>query len=639
MAYTLEQLRGLVAVAEELHFGRAAARLRMTQPPLSRQIQKLEAAVGAQLLDRDNRRVALTAGRRGVPRARRGGMLALAEAAPDLARRVSSGSRGLVRIGFTAASTFGILGRLLNELERELPEVRIDLSEMVTREQVAALASEELDLGLARPPFDADLFDSRLLHREALLVAVPAGHRLTGLGPARRRRPISPREPLIFHSPAAGAVLLRPGGQHGAAGAGAGGAQRQPDPHDALAGLRRPRRRVRARLGHAAGHPGRRLRAAAPRRCRSRSSCTCSGRGSRTTRRWPGRCAVLERTRDPDCDARAGITRCGNTLGQASSVDVSYRATRVDADMPPADTRRPPRAPGLLSFPVTHFDDRPRLRRAALPRAPRLAGRASASPACSPPAAPARASRSPRPRSTRWSGPRSTRSATSCPWSPRPPAAPPRRSPRPAPPRQAGAAGLLLFPPYLTEASQAGLVAHVSAVCRATDLGVIVYSRANAVLDDITVAELADRNPNLIGLKDGVGDIERMTRTYAKVGDRLIYIGGLPTAETFALPLLQLGVSTYSSALYNFLPEFALRFFAAVRAQDRAAVYGMLNDFVIPYLDIRDRARGLRGLHHQGRPDRGRPRRRPGPPPADRPDPDRPAPTWPRSSTRSDSTA
>lgn len=158
--------------------------------------------------------------------------------------------------------------------------------------------------------------------------------------------------------------------------------------------------------------------------------------------------------------------------------------------------------------------------------------------------------------------------------------------------QQAGAAGLLLFPPYLTEASQAGLVAHVSAVCQATNLGVIVYSRGNAVLDDVTVAELADRNPNLIGLKDGVGDIERMTRTYAKVGDRLIYIGGLPTAETFALPLLQLGVDTYSSALYNFLPEFALKFFAAVRAQDRAAVYGMLSDFVIPYLDIRDRSRG-----------------------------------------------
>jgi len=158
--------------------------------------------------------------------------------------------------------------------------------------------------------------------------------------------------------------------------------------------------------------------------------------------------------------------------------------------------------------------------------------------------------------------------------------------------QDAGAAGLLLFPPYLTEASQAGLVEHISAVCRATDLGVIVYSRANAVLNDVTVAEVADRNPNLIGLKDGVGDIEQMTRTFARVGDRLIYVGGLPTAETFALPLLQLGVSTYSSALYNFLPEFALRFYAAVRAQDRTAVYAMLSDFVLPYLDIRDRARG-----------------------------------------------
>jgi len=126
--------------------------------------------------------------------------------------------------------------------------------------------------------------------------------------------------------------------------------------------------------------------------------------------------------------------------------------------------------------------------------------------------------------------------------------------------QDAGASGVLLFPPYLTEAGQRGLAEHVSAVCTATDLGVIVYSRANAVLNDATVAELAERNPNLVGYKDGVGDIERLTRIYARLGDRLTYIGGLPTAETFALPLLQLGVSTYSSAIYNFVPEFALRF-------------------------------------------------------------------------------
>lgn len=156
----------------------------------------------------------------------------------------------------------------------------------------------------------------------------------------------------------------------------------------------------------------------------------------------------------------------------------------------------------------------------------------------------------------------------------------------------AGADGILLMPPYLTEAGQAGLVEHASRVCEATGLGVIVYSRANAVLRDEAVDQLAERNPTLIGFKDGVGNIEQMTRTYARVGDRLIYIGGLPTAETFALPLLQLGVSTYSSALFNFAPKWAVEFYEAVRAQDRDEVYRRLNEFVIPYLDIRDRTAG-----------------------------------------------
>ncbi|GGU15844.1 5-dehydro-4-deoxyglucarate dehydratase [Nocardioides albus] len=172
----------------------------------------------------------------------------------------------------------------------------------------------------------------------------------------------------------------------------------------------------------------------------------------------------------------------------------------------------------------------------------------------------------------------------------------------------AGADGLLLMPPYLTEAGQAGLVEHASRVCEATGLGVIVYSRANAILHDEAVAQLADRNPTLIGFKDGVGNIEQMTRTYARVGDRLTYIGGLPTAETFALPLLQLGVSTYSSALFNFAPKWAIEFYDAVRAQDRDEVYRRLNEFVIPYLDIRDRTAGYAvsivkgGLAAVGRP-------------------------------------
>lgn len=156
----------------------------------------------------------------------------------------------------------------------------------------------------------------------------------------------------------------------------------------------------------------------------------------------------------------------------------------------------------------------------------------------------------------------------------------------------AGAEGILLMPPYLTEAGPDGLVEHVAAICAATSLGVIFYSRANATCNDVTLARMSERCPNLVGFKDGVGNIETMTRIYARLGDRLTYIGGLPTAETFALPYTEMGVTTYSSAIFNFVPEFALDFYRAVRAHDRDEVYRRLRDFVIPYLDIRDRAPG-----------------------------------------------
>ncbi|WP_326708753.1 5-dehydro-4-deoxyglucarate dehydratase [Streptomyces sp. NBC_01474] len=157
---------------------------------------------------------------------------------------------------------------------------------------------------------------------------------------------------------------------------------------------------------------------------------------------------------------------------------------------------------------------------------------------------------------------------------------------------RAGADGILLFPPYLTEAGQEGLADHVEAVCRATSLGVIVYSRANAVYTAPTLARIADRCPNLIGYKDGVGDIDTMTRIYTRLGERLTYIGGLPTAEMFALPYLELGVTTYSSAIFNFLPEFALEFYAAVRERRHDSVIKLLDDFVLPYTEIRNRRPG-----------------------------------------------
>jgi 5-dehydro-4-deoxyglucarate dehydratase len=157
---------------------------------------------------------------------------------------------------------------------------------------------------------------------------------------------------------------------------------------------------------------------------------------------------------------------------------------------------------------------------------------------------------------------------------------------------EAGADGVLLFPPYLVSAEQSGLAAHIEAVCASTKLGVIVYNRDNAVLDDVTLDRLCQRCPNLVGFKDGVGDIERMTRIYAALGDRLTYIGGLPTAETFALPYLEMGVTTYSSAIFNFLPKFALEFYAAVRRRDHAKVFASLREFVLPYIQIRNRRKG-----------------------------------------------
>ncbi|WP_022872980.1 LysR family transcriptional regulator [Nesterenkonia alba] len=197
--FTLDQVRSFVAVAEELHFGRAAERLNMTQPPLSRQIQKLEKSVGVKLVERDNRRVALTpAGTAFLEQARK--VLITAEQAPQAARRIARGQAGVLRIGFTAASGFSVLGQLLADLAETAPEVDVDLREMVTSEQIAALSKDEIDVGLARPPFDSDLFDSRLLHAEPLELAVPAGHRLTELG-----RPVAAKDlknvPLIMHHP------------------------------------------------------------------------------------------------------------------------------------------------------------------------------------------------------------------------------------------------------------------------------------------------------------------------------------------------------------------------------------------------------------------------------------------------------
>jgi 5-dehydro-4-deoxyglucarate dehydratase len=155
-----------------------------------------------------------------------------------------------------------------------------------------------------------------------------------------------------------------------------------------------------------------------------------------------------------------------------------------------------------------------------------------------------------------------------------------------------GAHGILLMPHYLTEASQDGLVEHVAAVCASVKFGVVIYNRNVCKLNAASLLELADRCPNLIGFKDGVGEIETMVSIRRKLGDRFTYLGGLPTAEVYAEAYKALGVPVYSSAVFNFIPKTAIEFYEAVRTDDHATTGRLIDDFFLPYLAIRNKKAG-----------------------------------------------
>ncbi|SEB16871.1 5-dehydro-4-deoxyglucarate dehydratase [Variovorax sp. YR216] len=157
---------------------------------------------------------------------------------------------------------------------------------------------------------------------------------------------------------------------------------------------------------------------------------------------------------------------------------------------------------------------------------------------------------------------------------------------------KAGAHGILLLPHYLTEAGQEGLAAHVEAVCKSVKFGVIVYNRGQSKLYPETLAKLAERCPNLVGFKDGIGDIELMSSIYLKMGDRFAYLGGLPTAEVYAAAYKALGTPVYSSAVFNFIPKTAMEFYRAVATDDTATQHRLLRDFFMPYLAIRNQGQG-----------------------------------------------
>jgi len=155
-----------------------------------------------------------------------------------------------------------------------------------------------------------------------------------------------------------------------------------------------------------------------------------------------------------------------------------------------------------------------------------------------------------------------------------------------------GAAGVLLLPHYLTEASADGVAAHVEQVCRAVRVGVVVYNRGVCRLQPRQLERLAESCPNLVGFKDGIGDIELMVSIRRRLGDRLCYLGGLPTAEVYAAAYRAMGVPVYSSAVFNFVPRTAIEFYRAVVAGDDATVHRLLDGFFLPLLEIRNGGAG-----------------------------------------------
>jgi DNA-binding transcriptional LysR family regulator len=196
--FEISQLRCFVAVAEELHFSRAAERLNMTQPPLSRQIRLLEHHVGASLLARNSRTVRLTAaGKAFFPEAAR--ILRAVEEATMTARRAAKGEQGTFAIGFTAISGYSLLPEVVRRLRERAPGISLTLKELVSTAQVDALDAGQLDIGLLRPHGLHGELESVVLATEGLMLAIPERE--------AEQWPLAPtlaclhRKPFVMYSP------------------------------------------------------------------------------------------------------------------------------------------------------------------------------------------------------------------------------------------------------------------------------------------------------------------------------------------------------------------------------------------------------------------------------------------------------
>lgn len=199
--FEFRQLQCFVAVGEELNFRRAAVRMHMTQPPLSRQVRLLEHEMQVALFVRTSRSVKLTpAGDAFLREARR--LIALAENASSSAQRIARGESGLLNLGFTAGSSYSLLPRLLAHTNTYLKDIDIVLHEMLTRDQINALNAHAIDVSVLRPTPSTPNIEATCVAREMMLLAVPHGHRL-----AKGRMPTIKDlkgEPFITFSPADG---------------------------------------------------------------------------------------------------------------------------------------------------------------------------------------------------------------------------------------------------------------------------------------------------------------------------------------------------------------------------------------------------------------------------------------------------
>ena len=182
----LQRLRYFVAVAEELHFGRAADRLNMSQPPLSQQIRLLERELDTSLFDRSTRRVSLTdAGAFLYPEAVR--LLAEADRVDRLMDQRRHGQAGTLRVGFVDSAAYEVMPRVLSEYRRRRPRVDYELHTMSSDEQVEALRAGRIDLGIARAATDPERVEATLVMQEPLLVAAGASQRLAAAPTAELR--------------------------------------------------------------------------------------------------------------------------------------------------------------------------------------------------------------------------------------------------------------------------------------------------------------------------------------------------------------------------------------------------------------------------------------------------------------------